>query len=769
MLFTTYRPGVAGGAARMAAVSLFAACLLISACVAPGDAGLADSDADLRSARVNDSLRQSVSPGALRSFEFDVPIGGALDVTALAADGAVAHLSSVRSPDGRMWNAQNPRRAPFSTEDASEPFGEGFRIRSAQVGSWQIVVGVVRPDELAQLTREREARSAVENLALLIYVLSGAGSGADDALGNWLRSAFPSLDGAARAAELLVRINQGGSDGDDGSDGGDDNSNQNGGDNGNSNGNSNGNTNGGNSNGGGNGNSNSGGNGNSNSGGGNSNSGPAPTQVRLSAIARSGDPVPGQPATAKFTHFGNPLLDNDGRIAFWAKYSGGNGDGGLFYWDGTELVAIVSDDPASRGSVPGSDGNAFFGDVNVRFDSGAPGITWGRDGRLLFLSPVQSPFPIGVFRYRVGDGDLLRVADMRQLATFFTDALPNTFSAELFAPAISDAGIAAFATRYTFIREGPEFVSGRTGVFTSNGVSLTTVADNQLSPAGRVPDQPATATFDVLDSRISMSREGVLLFQSTYRRGNGNRGVYLLANGEIVRVLDNATGRSFPGVPIGAQVNGVNNPFDAIAVGEGARIAVDTTLTVNGQTRSAVLLWNGQRWRELTSLGGQPSTDLLSGVDDSGQVLFLADGRPHLARGSSNQDLTTVVAGALLGGRVRWSEAAGGLNNRGRGLLRYQRTEADGTTVISDGLAFWSGERMLVAADPSVDNVLREFNRVFTVTRPEQNRVGRSGVINDRDEFVFRAATTGADVTPDTNDDIQAIFLGTAFSQFAVE
>ena len=44
--------------------------------------------------------------------------------------------------------------------------------------------------------------------------------------------------------------------------------------------------------------------------------------------------------------------------------------------------------------------------------------------------------------------------------------------------------------------------------------------------------------------------------------------------------------------------------------------------------------------------------------------------------------------------------------------------------------------------------------------RPETNRPGLSGMLNDSDEWTLRAASLGSDGRTNTADDEQAIFLG---------
>jgi hypothetical protein len=74
-----------------------------------------------------------------------------------------------------------------------------------------------------------------------------------------------------------------------------------------------------------------------------------PTDADVEELIKTGDAVPGQ-GGANFTFFGPPIIDPNGRIAFWAGYENGEGDAGIFVWNGTEIVQILSDDPRPRAS-----------------------------------------------------------------------------------------------------------------------------------------------------------------------------------------------------------------------------------------------------------------------------------------------------------------------------------------------------------------------------------------------------------------------------------
>lgn len=535
------------------------------------------------------------------------------------------------------------------------------------------------------------------------------------------------------------------------------NSNNNTNDNTNSNSNSNGNSNGNTNN---NTNDNSNNNSNNNNDNGNNGPPPPPTRVELTPIAQTGDAVPGQPSGARFVYFGNPTIDSEGRIAFWAKYSGGQGDGGLFVYQNGALQKVI-DDNQNTHNVPGGTSTDYFGDINVQWDSGAPILSWGGGARLLFLSPIsRSPYPVGIYRWRASDGDMVRVANIPMMADQFTNDLPNTFAAEFFYPGVSDNGIALFATRYTYITTQRQFVTGRTGVYSSNGAALTRVVDVTRSPMGSVPGHGADVSWEAIDNRMSVNAVGDAVFQAATDAEDGDRGVYLVHNGGVHRVIDNASNRVWPGITFGTTVGQPGAAYDAIAISPVGHFAIDTTLTRLGQSRDAVIVWNGTQWRELTGAAGAASSTLLSGVNASGQATFLAaDGRPYLFEGAtSSRNLAATLPPQLAGANIRWEAVPGSINEHGRALLRFSRLDQS-NNVVSGGLALWTGQQLVLVADSASTLPAVQWTEVFHLTRPELDRVGRSGMMNDRDEVVFRLGFRGADNVINTADDVQAIYL----------
>ncbi|GAF92765.1 unnamed protein product, partial [marine sediment metagenome] len=303
-----------------------------------------------------------------------------------------------------------------------------------------------------------------------------------------------------------------------------------------------------------------------------------------------------------------------------------------------------------------------------------PHLAWGSNGRLLFVAHLNGfSQPNALFRWRASDGDVLLLSNAELLRTAIPDSTTD-FLPEFYHPGVSDAGIAFFSNRYSYFRANGSFVMFQRGIFSTDGVTTQEIG------VGLVPGQPASATFrDKPVLLTSHNDAGDFLFQAVYLSTEGNRGVYLLWDDEPVRVIDNAPGRSFPGLPAGAQVNAVGADFDALALGAKGHIAIDTTLTVSGETRDTVLLWDNTQWRELQSRAGEYASDLLSGVSADGQAAYLAGGRPFLGDGQNTVDLDSSLPPELTGLNFEWEGFGGALNNPGRVLLRYQRLGGDQT------------------------------------------------------------------------------------------
>lgn len=500
-----------------------------------------------------------------------------------------------------------------------------------------------------------------------------------------------------------------------------------------------------------------------------------PTTMTLQAIVQTGDAVPGQSA-ATFTRFSNPVVDGDGRVAFWGAYTGGEGDNGLYVWDSGTLQRVIDDDPARTGTVPGRGADDYFSGFSIRWDSDnkTPSLAWGAGGRLIFVAHISgSAQANGLYRWRASDGDIIRVADDEQLSAVFPD-VGDAFLAHFYHPGVSDSGIVIFSTQYHYHNQDGQWFFFKWGVFTSNGIEITPVVVSQLSEPGDVPDQDPPfdqyATFGDTGILTSLNPAGDMLLQAQYSAGQGNRGVYLYTGGSLYRVVDNAPDRAFPGLPVGTRVGEEGTPYDAITIGAGLRIAIDTKLVADDSSRDAVITWDGSQWQELSGSGGAAATELISGANSSGRVLFLAGGQPYLGNEAGSVVIGATLPTELEGVSVEWQNFSAALNNSGRALLRFIRSGSD-----SAGLVFWTGEQLLLVADAAADQPSSQSNVIFPTARPahdevdgagvvaylpETDRPGRSGALNDRDELVFRVGSLGADGQENTADDYQAIYLG---------
>ncbi|MBK9119303.1 MAG: hypothetical protein IPM18_06820 [Phycisphaerales bacterium] len=460
---------------------------------------------------------------------------------------------------------------------------------------------------------------------------------------------------------------------------------------------------------------------------------------------RTGDPVPGQPAGVTFTAFGEPIIDGWNRVAFWALYggTGARGRSGLYVWNGTEIVRILDDDPDGTIAVPGRGAEFRWGSSIANYDPRALDISWGGGSRLLFVSEVarrtgsSSTRIRGVYRWRATDNSLARVADRDQLATNYADVdVANNgdplFEAEFFRPGITDDGFAIFSTTYQYITTTSLFPTG-SGVFTSNGTTLTPLSDDQIRPQP-VPDQAATKFFRNPERPTTVSGGGDMIFQSKWGSPTSGPGVFMRRGSTSFRVIDNRTAATWPGLPNIMQVNPTNAAYAGVAIGPLGHIAVATTVATSGGNRAAVLLWNpyAVTWMELTGSLGTPADALFTGVNDDGDAIVQVGTHLYRAGPASQQRLTDVLPIGLQVANVTWNATGGALNNLGRAALPY--THPGGQA----GLAYWTGEQFLIVAD-EVQNAPAGLLDIRTKSDPWRDRPGRSGILNDFDILVFRA------------------------------
>jgi hypothetical protein len=677
---------------------------------------------------------EEINPNAPFVFEVEVPAGMMLEVDAQPDGGATVGVEQALAPDGKRFTARPGAKvrsadqrfevAPMESEQAG--LGLRFRGRADTGGTWRMALAV-RPTERLGALRERAQRANVFEQALLLgYVLSG-----DVRRGNAspvLRSIFPDVATLFESVRVKVTVRVAAA-----ADAGMDEPTPDA----------------------------------PPSSGGDSPGSAIPTRVTTQRIAQTGDAVPEQPG-ARFTYFSNPIIDPEGRVAFWGAYAGGGGQAGLYVWDGGPLRRVIDDDPAlndGRGLKPGE----AFGDFVIGYDLGAPHMTWGAAGRLIFAAHVNaSPLPNALFRWRAGDGDLLRVTDCDALRELIPEA-GDTFLCEFFHPSVSDAGRVVFAGRYTYFNRAGQLVFRHRGLFSSNGLSVTPIVAPELVTPGTVPLQGPHATFSDVQPLPIIAANGDTYFQASYEQGaRGSHGVYRQRGGELSALMNNGSS-TFPGLTVFSSVGPDDRPYASMAVNDSGVVGLEVTLTNSAGSRPAVILYDGQRWRQVRG-ANRDATDLLSGINRAGQVVFLAGGRPFVGDATQAVDLAAAPSPEIAPAGAVWESFGGAINSAGRALLRYRR--GDGS---APGLAFWTGQRLLIVADAAQRLPASNFSELLAAEnpelgavdragvlkdRPELDRSTRSGALNDRDQMVFRVAAPGDDAQRDTADDYQAIYLG---------
>jgi hypothetical protein len=198
--------------------------------------------------------------------------------------------------------------------------------------------------------------------------------------------------------------------------------------------------------------------------------------------------------------------------------------------------------------------------------------------------------------------------------------------------------------------------------------------------------------------------------------------------------------------------------YDAIAVGPNGHIVIDTEQELNSAPRPIVIVWNWdtRQWDELTGAAGIPAESLLSGVNENGEAVILANGNVYLAKAGFTNRLDSALPGALVGSQLNWTPYNGSVNNGSGAALQYTRPTDDGEAA---GVVIWTGAELRLAADTGLGLPASNMHRIRTVTGPEADRPGQSGMFNDQARLVFHVSTLGPDATAGTADDPEAIYV----------
>ncbi len=482
---------------------------------------------------------------------------------------------------------------------------------------------------------------------------------------------------------------------------------------------------------------------------------PPPTALSWDEIVRTGDAVPGQTAGCTFTTFSSPIVDADGRVAFWARHAGGDGLAGLYVWADGELQVVVDDSgnfdvPAA---TPGDVTTESFGPYQElsNFILFQEPIAWSSAGRLLFVSRFSGPGNRALFRWNASDESLLRVGDAASVAEAI--GVSSTASLITFSNiGRSDEGAVLFQARFTSLSP---MLSGtlvcRVIVTSEDGIVVTLLApvgtiDEDYSEPG-VPDQDADAIFYIYSPNTTLAPNGRMLFQGAYDNGTGTHGLYMRVGDTVYRVVDDRPDSEWEGLDAGTVV-GDEDFYGAVAISQNNHIALQAPLISGSDTQDSVLLWDfaAGAWTIL-SVDDEPATVLLSGVSDGGAVLALVGDVPYVMDRTAAVSVAETLPTELTGVDVIWGADVGAINNLGHAVVPYTRADE----LLA--LAFWTGDELLVLADAGADLPVADIAEVQADSLPEKDRPARSSIINDSDEAVFRVKFT---------DDDEAIYIGRA-------
>ncbi len=204
-------------------------------------------------------------------------------------------------------------------------------------------------------------------------------------------------------------------------------------------------------------------------------------------IALDGTPAP---TGGTFLFFSTPVIDERGRVAFFAGTTGGSADFGIYRGDGENIATIF----AANQPVPG--GGTFV-------DFGEPVIN--KHGQVLALANLDNA--AGPFGVIVGDGtDTVAIAISGQAAPkggiYATDV-----ALQFLGRVLNDRGQVAFAA---FLKGG----TSQSGIFRGDGITTTAIALQGTAAAG------TTGTFASFGD-IKIGDDGQVAFIATLTAGVG--------------------------------------------------------------------------------------------------------------------------------------------------------------------------------------------------------------------------------------------------------
>jgi len=266
-------------------------------------------------------------------------------------------------------------------------------------------------------------------------------------------------------------------------------------------------------------------------------------------IVRKGDYLPdgqGQFAgtAAQATQlFYNPLIANDGSVAFAAAINNGPvyGASGIYIGNGSEIREVVRTGDAMPGNIP----------LN-----GFHGMDYSSGGLLAFKGIVAG----GPAVYLYAENSIHKIADFNNTSADGVHISNISNSVK-----VSDNGQVAFTAYF--------YASSKSGIFVGNVGALTKIAlEGDIAPEGHGTFGPFLVTQISVD--YSMSENGLVAFESTLKKdGKTHEAIYFYDNGnlqEVASTFDTIDGSAVVHLDLvgnnDAQAEAINEDGDVVLI-----------------------------------------------------------------------------------------------------------------------------------------------------------------------------------------------------------
>lgn len=367
----------------------------------------------------------------------------------------------------------------------------------------------------------------------------------------------------------------------------------------------------------------------------------------ITAVALSGDQVPGAAAGVVFRFSGGAMLNNSGQVAFQSQLTGSgvnfNSDRGIYSEGSGTLIQVAR----TGDQAPDAEVGTVFSNLLYAPVFNASGQTAFR-AQLTGLD-VDSSNRAGI--YSEGGGTLTKVARTSdQAPDAATDVVFNDFRD----PVLNALGQTAFIGQLT----GPGVnASNARGIYSEGGGMLAKVART----GDQAPDAPAGVVFSTLRDPV-LNDIGQTAFVGILTGSgkpiNSDHGVYSDRGGTLIKVV--RTGDQAPDVAVGIVFSSLSDPV-LNASGQTAFRGVLDGPSVNSSNGS-VIYSEGSGTLALVAREGDQAPDTAPGV------VFNGFGSPML-NASGQTAFGGIVTGPGVSGsndRVIYSEHGGTLSKVAR-------------------------------------------------------------------------------------------------------